>query len=99
MSFIAAIDWSRHWLAPYRALGARLAREVAAGAPVAQALNAAPAVHDAAVPQLAAGPLRFVPQTELPDGEAYEAYIHRTACVPTRDNLHDFFNGLVWLHE
>ncbi len=31
-------------------------------------------------------------------GEAYEAFIHRTACVPTRDNLHDLFNGLAWLH-
>jgi hypothetical protein len=29
---------------------------------------------------------------------AYEAFIHAQRCVPTRDNLHDFFNGLVWLH-
>jgi hypothetical protein len=42
--------------------------------------------------------LRFVPQADLPEGEAYEAHIFRTGCVPTRDNLHDFFNGLVWLH-
>lgn len=42
--------------------------------------------------------VRFVPQSELPDGTAYEAYIHATGCVPTRDNLHDFFNGLIWLH-
>jgi hypothetical protein len=33
----------------------------------------------------------------LPAGEAYEAFIARTACIPTRDNAHDFFNGLVWL--
>ncbi|MEN9538784.1 MAG: hypothetical protein RLZZ126_1019 [Pseudomonadota bacterium] len=30
-------------------------------------------------------------------GEAYEAFIHRTGQVPVRDNLHDLFNGLVWL--
>nr|WP_271010351.1 DUF3025 domain-containing protein [Paucibacter sp. B51] len=47
---------------------------------------------------LEAGPLRFVAQDELPEGEAYEAFIHRSACVPTRDNAHDLFNGLVWLH-
>ena len=41
---------------------------------------------------------RFVPPDRLPPGEAYEAFIHRTGTVPTRDNLHDFFNGLVWLH-
>lgn len=28
---------------------------------------------------------------------SYEEHIHRTGEVPTRDNLHDFFNALVWL--
>jgi hypothetical protein len=27
---------------------------------------------------------------------AYEEFIGATGCVPTRENLHDFFNGLVW---
>ncbi len=48
--------------------------------------------------RLSQGELRFVPQTELPDGEAYESFIHRSACVPTRENLHDLLNGLIWLH-
>lgn len=38
----------------------------------------------------------FVPHEWLPTGEAYEAFIHRTGQVPTRDNAHDAFNGLVW---
>jgi hypothetical protein len=41
-------------------------------------------------------PIRFVPQADLPEGMAYEAFIGATGCVPTRENLHDFFNGLVW---
>jgi len=41
-------------------------------------------------------PVRFVPQDALPPGTAYEAFIGATGGVPTRDNLHDFFNGLVW---
>ncbi|WCM90777.1 DUF3025 domain-containing protein [Acidovorax sp. NCPPB 3576] len=40
---------------------------------------------------------RFVPQSALPAGRAYEPFIFDTGTVPTRDNLHDFFNGLVWL--
>jgi hypothetical protein len=44
-------------------------------------------------------PLRFVPQAHLPPGQPYEAFIHATGRVPTREGLHDFFNGLVWLHE
>lgn len=42
-------------------------------------------------------PVQFVPQEALPDGTAYEQFIGATGAVPTRDNLHDFFNGLVWL--
>lgn len=50
-------------------------------------------VVDADPPSL---PVRFVPAAELPAGEAYEAFIARTGAVPTRDNLHDHFNRLVW---
>lgn len=41
-------------------------------------------------------PITFVPQESLPEGMAYEEFISATGNVPTRDNLHDFFNGLVW---
>jgi hypothetical protein len=41
-------------------------------------------------------PVRFVPAAALPAGEAYEAFVARTGTVPTRDNLHDTFNRLVW---
>lgn len=41
-------------------------------------------------------PVRFVAAAVLPPGEAYEAFIARTGQVPTRDNLHDAFNRLVW---
>lgn len=42
---------------------------------------------------------RFVLQSALPEGDAYEAFIARSNCVPTRDNAHDAFNGLLWLAE
>jgi len=50
-------------------------------------------VASAPVPDL---PVRFVSASALPVGEAYEAFIARTGTVPTRDNLHDAFNRLVW---
>lgn len=40
--------------------------------------------------------IRFVSQDALPEAEAYEAFIYRTHQVPTRNNAHDFFNGLIW---
>ncbi len=84
-----AIDWSAPWLAPWRGLGQPLAQQL---------LQDDPSVHQAlqtAAPQGA--PVVFVPQSALPEGTAYEQYIWDTRRVPTRDNLHDFFNGLVWL--
>ena len=88
---LARIDWSRPWLAPLRERGEALSGQAAVQG-IAAALDSA--VFDL---QLSAGPLRFVAQAELPAGEAYESFIARTACVPTRENLHDFFNGLMWL--
>lgn len=94
---LPAIDWSRQWLVPYRECGEIAVTAVTSGAPVAEALNAA--LSRMGGIELQRGALRFVAQESLPEGEAYEAFIHRTARVPTRDNLHDFFNGLMWLHR
>lgn len=88
------IDWRRPWLAPYRADGERIAQQLESGESLVEALNALAAQRR---PRLAAGPLNFVSQSELPEGVAYEAFIARGARVPTRDNLHDLFNALVWL--
>jgi len=41
--------------------------------------------------------VKFVTQSELPLAQAYEAFIFANKRVPTRDNLHDFLNGLCWL--
>ncbi len=67
---------------------------MAAGDSVAGVLDRA-----AAGITLAAGPLRFVPQSALPAGRPFEAFVHASASVPTRENLHDFFSGLVWLSQ
>ena len=91
---LADIDWSRPWLAPYRESGMRVAARVAAGASVARSLNDESPHH--ARPAADSEPPLFVAAASLPAGVAYESFIARTSSVPTRDNLHDFFNGLVW---
>jgi hypothetical protein len=48
-------------------------------------------------PSAPAVPIHFVPQALLPEAVAYEAFIFESGQVPTRENLHDFFNGLAWL--
>lgn len=90
-SFLDCIDWSRPWLAHVCSIGQR----IASAADWRQELNlcaATMALHNHR--QL---PILFVPQSNLPPDTAYETFISNTGCVPTRDNLHDFFNALVWL--
>lgn len=41
--------------------------------------------------------IEFVAQSALPAQTNYEAFIHATGKVPTRENLHDFLNALAWL--
>lgn len=71
---------------------------IAAGQAVPEALNAALAALQAQGRCIELTGWRFVPQAALPEGMAYEAFIRREQAVPTRCNLHDFFNAMVWLH-
>jgi len=80
------LDWRQPWLDGWRE----------PGQPVAQAFADGAALHEALNLQ-AAAPVRFVPQSALPPGEAYERYIFNSRQCPTREGLHDFFNGLCWL--
>lgn len=79
------VNWSAPWFAPVAEAGRAVQAAQAAGLALPDALNAQ-----------APGPLRAVPQAALSEGVAYEAFIADSASVPTRENLHDFFNGLVW---
>ena len=81
------IDWDAPWLADWRAVGEPIACQVAAGTPQPEALNAS-----------GHAPVRFVPQADLPEGQAYEDFIFAAGQVPTREGLHDFFNALCWMH-
>jgi hypothetical protein len=85
------IDWTRRWYDSVRPAFDRL--DLTPG--LTGALNQA--AGELALVNHQGQPIRFVPQAALPEGRAYEEFIGATGCVPTRDNLHDFFNGLVWL--
>lgn len=90
-AIFSAIDWSRPWLASVATMGRPMAAQIQQGMPVHAALN------QCLPTALQSVGLRFVTQSDLPVGMAYESFIRDQRCVPTRDNLHDFFNGLMWL--
>jgi hypothetical protein len=88
---IHELDWQKPWLVPLLAQ--------------ATAVLGAPDWR-AALNQLAQSsgllnhrglPVHFVSQAALPEGVAYEAFISDIGAVPTRNNLHDFFNAMMWL--
>jgi len=83
------IVWSAPWLAGWRTRGMPLAGCWRAGEPLPDLLSAAGEAQGLSV--------SFVPQSALPEGTAYERFIFDQRQVPTRENLHDFFNGLCWL--
>ena len=81
---------NREWAAQQR-----MQQRVAGGTLAVQAPN------EVATPNAAAHAghpgIEFVPQSALPPGQGYEHYMAQTGQCPTRENLHDFFNGLCWL--
>ncbi len=95
MSGVAAtdIDWAKPWFAPYRAAGAQVWASIRSGQTVIEALNQ-PALRADAGGDLCP---RFVRADAAPPDGAYESFVHASRTVPTRDNLHDVFNALVWL--
>lgn len=84
------IDWDAPW---FRAVAER-GRALEGVHDVRSALSAA--ASQAGIRNAGGRPIRFAPPGAA-GAAAYEEHIHRTGEVPTRDNLHDFFNALVWL--
>lgn len=85
------INWDRPWLTALRSR----AEPIICAPNWRSALNAA--ASESELINHRSLPIRFVPQATLPAGTSYEAFISATGQVPTRENLHDFFNALIWL--
>lgn len=94
---MAVPDWmqSINWQAPWLASVWPAAQNVLAQQDWRQGLNQA--IANAGTCNAAGLPVHFIAQQDLPEGQAYEAHIAASGGVPTRDNLHDWFNALVWL--
>ena len=90
-----SLRWDGPWLAPFTGHAVAVMLALRQGQTVAQVLNALADGQQAAGGE--AVPVRFVSQACLPEGQAYEDFIFHHRQVPTRDNLHDLFNGLAWL--
>ncbi len=90
MAARAVIDWSAPWLAPHAGLRPALEAQDWRGA--LTQLARARGVRGAG-----GHPIEFASGDDAPPGVAYEAHIAATGRVPSRDNLHDRFNALMWL--
>jgi hypothetical protein len=90
-------EWQRPWFVPLATDAGAVHRALCSGSNLPQALTGQIRADGAQALAHGPRPLRFVPQSDLPDGVPYESHIFDTGCVPTRENLHDFFNGLIWL--
>lgn len=84
------IDWDAPW---FRAVAAR-GRIVERAPEVRRALDAL--AEPLRIRNALGLPIRFA-APDAAGASPYEAHIHATGEVPTRDNRHDLFNALVWL--
>ena len=94
----SSIDWSAPWLANYKALGqtvlstrymltAKGEIDRSKNNILVNALNANKGTLS----------FDFLDQNELEERFTYESFIDQSNCIPTRENVHDFFNGLSWI--
>lgn len=90
MNYFSAIDWGRAWYRPWADVGQEVAHTVTCNHPLHLALNQVAQARQVDCPQ-------FVPQSALVKGQAYESHVATKWECPTRDGLHDYFNGLCWL--
>lgn len=88
------IDWCAPWLADFQEIGQAIIQNINPLHNFHDKLNAA---WSGRWP-LNSQPPVFVPQSDLPKNVAYESHIFEKKRIPTRENLHDFFNALIWLH-
>lgn len=103
-----ALQWQAPWLASYaQPMGLALQKALGQGLGIAEALTRVSSRYGAQPSDSGRDPVNtsirspfpaFVPQAHLPKGQSYEGYIRQQWAVPTREHLHDFFNGLIWLH-
>jgi hypothetical protein len=90
MNFVV-IDWQRPWLSYLHELGVLIASS-------SDWMSAANQVaSQRGLFNANAKPISFVPQEGIANLSGYESHIYSTGEIPTRDNLHDFFNALMWL--
>lgn len=89
--FYEVIDWSRPWLASVLPAADSILAQVDWRAALNQTASTQGLQNHRGLP------LQFILQEDLPEGVAYESHISVAGKVPTRENLHDFFNALVWL--
>lgn len=82
-----------NWQAPWLLHLPRLVQEIARSSDLKTAFNE----NIIGIKTENNQPLSFVSQESLPRELAYESFIFLTGCVPTRLNLHDFFNASIWL--
>jgi len=91
MPVFGAIDWTRSWYASISDTAEKIVAHTDWRTAVNERCVAMSLTNHRGLP------ISFVAQAALPEGTPYEAFISATGRVPTRDNLHDFLNALVWL--
>ncbi|MDO5651090.1 MAG: DUF3025 domain-containing protein [Moraxella sp.] len=96
-----SIDINAPWLMPLYHIHHALANDIQHknynhNTPLYQWLNAYFLANNLELKNSRNKALTFTHQNDLPHGTAYEQYIGEYHKIPTRNNLHDWFNACIW---
>lgn len=94
---LATIEWDQPWFDHVRVIGKLISEQIAETTQTDSSLPTVLNRHTGTLQNTRGCALHFVPQQALPKNQAYETCIYETGNIPTRNNLHDFFNALIWL--
>ncbi len=89
--FFSKINWEQPWLLPIRDIAYSVLQQQDWKPEINRLMQ------EQNLSNVAGHALHCIPQHDLPEGVQYESHIYSTGGIPTRDNLHDFFNALMWL--
>lgn len=92
-----SIDWQQPWFKPWAVYGEPVLQAWQQQTASHPTLDLSSAFNQCHLSAQSTCRFSFVPQSHLPVGVAYETHVFQQRQIPTRNNAHDFFNGLCWL--
>lgn len=94
---LSTINWQQPWLQHISQLGHAISQQIAQNTETNATWHSVLNQYATNLYNANNQTILFVDHRSLPKDIYYETFIYESGMIPTRPNLHDFFNALIWL--